>query len=62
VESPAALLVAASDDAGLDAGRALKAALADAGGRGGGSARLAQGTLPSREALDRALASIGGVR
>lgn len=63
VESPAvALLVAASEDSGLDAGRALKAALADGGGRGGGSPRLAQGTLPSREALDRALASIGGVR
>lgn len=62
VESPASLLLAASDDSGLDAGRALKAALADAGGRGGGSARLAQGTLPSRDALDRALASIGGAR
>ncbi|HEX6809348.1 MAG TPA: DHHA1 domain-containing protein [Gemmatimonadaceae bacterium] len=62
VDSPAALLVAASDDSGFDAGRAIKAALADAGGRGGGSPRLAQGTLPSREALDRALASIGGVR
>lgn len=62
VESPAALLVAASDDSGFDAGRAIKAALVDAGGRGGGSARLAQGTLPSREALDRAIASIGGVR
>ena len=62
VESPAALLVAASDDSGFDAGRAIKAALADAGGRGGGSARLAQGTLPSREALDRAIASIGGAR
>lgn len=62
VESPASVLLAASEDSGLDAGRALKAALADGGGRGGGSARLAQGTLPSREALDRALASIGGVR
>ena len=63
VESPAAsLLLSASDDSGLDAGRTLKAALADAGGRGGGSARLAQGTLPSRDALDRALASIGGAR
>lgn len=62
VESPAALLVAASDDSGFDAGRAIKAVLADAGGRGGGSARLAQGTLPSREALDRAIASIGGAR
>jgi alanyl-tRNA synthetase len=63
VESPAAsLMLAASEDSGLDAGRALKAALADAGGRGGGSARLAQGTLPSRDALDRALASIGGAR
>jgi len=63
VESPAAsVLLSASDDSGLDAGRTLKAALADAGGRGGGSARLAQGTLPSRDALDRALASIGGAR
>jgi alanyl-tRNA synthetase len=62
VESPASVMLAASEDSGLDAGRALKAALADGGGRGGGSPRLAQGTLPSREALDRALASIGGVR
>ncbi len=63
VESPnASVLVAASEDSGVDAGRTLKAVLADAGGRGGGSARLAQGTLPSRDALDGAMASLGGAR
>ncbi len=63
VDSPAAsILVAASEDSGFDAGRVLKAALAEAGGRGGGSARSAQGTLPSREALDRALAAMEAAR
>jgi alanyl-tRNA synthetase len=52
VASPATVLVAASDDAGVDAGAMLKAALASAGGRGGGSPRLAQGTVPSASALD----------
>jgi alanyl-tRNA synthetase len=52
VASPATVLVAASDDAGVDAGAVLKAALASAGGRGGGSPRLAQGTVPSANTLD----------
>jgi alanyl-tRNA synthetase len=34
---PAAILLAVSADAGLQAGTVLKQALADAGGRGGGS-------------------------
>ena len=51
VASPATVLVAASPDAGVDAGGALKAAVATAGGRGGGSPRLAQGTVPSADAL-----------
>jgi alanyl-tRNA synthetase len=52
IASPATVLVAASDDAGVDAGAILKPALAAAGGRGGGSPRLAQGTVPSADALE----------
>jgi len=44
VAEPASVLLATSADTGLDAGALLKAALAAAGGRGGGSARVAQGT------------------
>jgi alanyl-tRNA synthetase len=48
-------IVVASSDAGLhalDAGAALKKLLAEHGGRGGGNARIAQGTAPSTSALD----------
>jgi alanyl-tRNA synthetase len=55
VEEPPALLLAASEDSGLHAGNLLKSVLADVGGRGGGNARLAQGSLPARDSLDRAL-------
>ncbi|HJU74451.1 MAG TPA: DHHA1 domain-containing protein [Gemmatimonadaceae bacterium] len=54
-DSPPALLVAASDDAGVNAGEALRAAVTALGGRGGGSPRLAQGTLPSVDALAAAV-------
>jgi alanyl-tRNA synthetase len=40
------LLLAASTDSGVDAGKQLKAILSAHGGRGGGSPRMAQGTLP----------------
>jgi alanyl-tRNA synthetase len=40
---------------GIDAGKLLKAALSQAGGRGGGNPRMAQGSLPSREALEQVL-------
>lgn len=49
-EEPPAVLLAVSEDAGVNAGQVLKTALAELGGRGGGSARIAQGSLP-REAL-----------
>jgi alanyl-tRNA synthetase len=52
---PPSVLLAASADAGIDAGKALKAALAEAGGRGGGSARIAQGSVAEVGALDRVL-------
>jgi len=50
-EPPSALLTA-SKDSGWNAGDWLKAALAKAGGRGGGSASMAQGSVPSPAALD----------
>jgi len=56
-EDPPSVLLAVSPsvgkDSGVHAGDVLKRALADAGGRGGGNAALAQGSLPSREALDK---------
>ena len=55
VERPPTLLLAASQDSGLDAGKLIKAALNETGGRGGGAARLAQGSVPSGDALERAI-------
>jgi alanyl-tRNA synthetase len=52
VEQPPSVLLAASPDSGMNAGESLKAALAKAGGRGGGGAGMAQGSVPSREALE----------
>jgi alanyl-tRNA synthetase len=52
VLTPPTVLVAAADDAGADAGRLLKSALAGVAGRGGGSPRLAQGTVPNADALE----------
>ncbi|HEU5040390.1 MAG TPA: DHHA1 domain-containing protein [Gemmatimonadales bacterium] len=53
----AAVLLACSDDTGLDAGRTLRPALERVGGRGGGNARLAQGTVPA-ESLDGVLRAL----
>jgi alanyl-tRNA synthetase len=52
VDDPPSLLLAASSDSGVDAGKALKECLAAAGGRGGGTARIAQGTVKDRLALE----------
>lgn len=46
VTQPPALLLAASEDTGVDAGRLLRESVSSAGGRGGGSPRVAQGTVP----------------
>jgi alanyl-tRNA synthetase len=48
---PPSILVAASSDSGVHAGESLKTALARHGGRGGGSPSLAQGSVPSADAL-----------
>jgi len=58
LDEPPALLLAVSADSGVDAGKLLKAALTQAGGRGGGNQRMAQGSLPSREALEQVLGQI----
>lgn len=52
---PPAILMASADDTGVDAGAAVKAALAAAGGRGGGSPRLAQGRVPDAAATSAVL-------
>lgn len=55
IAAPPSILVAASEDSGVDAGKLLKETLAGVGGRGGGSPRLAQGSVPDTSALDRAV-------
>jgi alanyl-tRNA synthetase len=58
LDDPPAVLLAVSADGGIDAGKLLKAALTQAGGRGGGNPRMAQGSLLSREALEQVLSYI----
>jgi alanyl-tRNA synthetase len=58
LSDPPTLLVAAAADSGIDAGRSLRAALAEVGGRGGGSYTVAQGTAPTAAAVEAALASV----
>ena len=55
---PTSILVASAADAGFDAGAALRTLLSAEGGRGGGSPLIAQGSLPSPEALQRVLARL----
>ena len=52
---PPSLLVAASADSGFHAGDLLKAAVSAVGGRGGGSATMAQGSVPAGAALERVI-------
>ena len=58
--TPPTIVVAASADAGVDAGQRLKPLLAGVGGRGGGSARIAQGTAPSMDQLDSVVGALRG--
>ena len=59
-DAPPTILLATSADSGVDAGAVLKAALSAAGGRGGGSPRLAQGTVPDAAALAAVRAQVAG--
>ena len=58
VASPPGIVFAASADSGVNAADMLKAALSANGGRGGGSPRVAQGTMPDAEALQRILKAL----
>jgi alanyl-tRNA synthetase len=57
-ENPPSILLAVDPGGGVHAGNVLKATLAAAGGRGGGNAGLAQGSLPSKEALENVIQSL----
>lgn len=59
-ENPPSVLLAASKDSGVHAGDLLKLALTAAGGRGGGNATLAQGSVPSKEALEQLVRTLAG--
>ncbi len=59
LRDPPSVLLAASADSGVDAGKLLKAALTEAGGRGGGNARIAQGSVPDPALLELLVAKIG---
>ena len=56
--NPPSVLLATSADAGVDAGQALKVALAEVGGRGGGTARMAQGSVPEGALLEKVLTKL----
>jgi alanyl-tRNA synthetase len=58
VSNPPAVLLATSVDTGIDAGALLKSLLTSVGGRGGGSARLAQGMVPGRAQLEALMESL----
>jgi alanyl-tRNA synthetase len=57
-EDPPSLLLAASPDSGVHAGERVKAAVTAAGGRGGGNAALAQGSVPSPQLLEDLVRSL----
>ena len=59
VASPPAVVLAASVDTGIDAAAMLKSLLTIVGGRGGGSARMAQGIVPGRAQLQTVIESLG---
>jgi alanyl-tRNA synthetase len=58
LRSPPSVLLAASEDSGVDAGKLLKERLAFVGGRGGGSPRMAQGGVPDGAVLESLVTSL----
>lgn len=60
-KSPVGVMLASSTDSGVDAGKTIREAVTPLGGRGGGSPRLAQASLPDASALPAALTALGVV-
>jgi alanyl-tRNA synthetase len=58
IDSPPAIVLAASPDTRVDAAGVLKGLLGEVGGRGGGSAVLAQGVLPGQPQLETIINSL----
>jgi len=58
LSTPPSLFLAASEDSGLDAGKLIKEQLSAVGGRGGGSPRIAQGSVPDPSVLEGALSTL----
>jgi len=56
--SPPSVLLASSEDSGVDSGKTLKEKLTAAGGRGGGSPRIAQGSVPGPAAVELVVESL----
>jgi len=59
VQNTGAVLLATSADTGLHAGEMLKPVMARLGGRGGGGEQMAQGSVPTAEALQEVEAAFG---
>jgi alanyl-tRNA synthetase len=59
LEEPPSVLLASSEDSGVDAGKLVKAAVTAAGGRGGGNARIAQGSVPELAKLTGVVEALG---
>jgi alanyl-tRNA synthetase len=57
-DQPPSLMLCVSADSGFHAGQILKAAVTAAGGRGGGNAQIAQGSVPAPDRLPAALDAI----
>jgi alanyl-tRNA synthetase len=58
IADPPSLLLATAEDTGLDAGKLLKEGVTRVGGRGGGSSRIAQGSVADSGRLEQAVASV----
>ena len=57
-DNPPSVMIATSSESGIHAGNLMKQLLAVHGGRGGGSAQMAQASLPSVEALNALLVAL----
>lgn len=53
------VMLGAAEGTDMDAGKTLKAALQSVGGKGGGSPRIAQGSIPDRAQLDTIVHALG---
>ena len=57
--STGGVMLGASEGSGVDAGQALRAALQSVGGRGGGSPRVAQGSVPDKLQIESVAQALG---